>query len=94
VTNKIPDATTVAFFRKQMRKAGVNEQLFEWFEAYFRSQGLQARGDQIFDLTLVSVPKNRNTRKENKEIKAGGLPETWDENLDRFQQKNLDARGL
>jgi hypothetical protein len=29
---------------------------------------------------------------ENKEIKAGMLPEGWDENLDRLQQKDLDAR--
>ena len=26
------------------------------------------------------------------EIKAGRLPEGWDENLDRLQQKDLDAR--
>lgn len=47
VMNSIPDATTVAFFRERLRKAGVNEELFEMFEGYLRSQGLQARGGQI-----------------------------------------------
>ena len=92
VMNSIPDATTVAFFRERLRKAGVIEELFEMFEGYLRSQGLQARGGQIIDATLVPVPKQRNTRDENKEIKAGRLPEGWDENPHRLQQKDLDAR--
>ena len=41
VMNSTPDATTVAFFRERLRKAGVIEELFEMFEAYLRSQGLQ-----------------------------------------------------
>lgn len=92
VMNNIPDATTVAFFRERLRKAGVIEELFEKFEEYLRSQGLQARGGQIIDATLVPVPKQRNSREENKEIKAGRLPDGWDNNPDRLQQKDLDAR--
>ena len=92
VMNSIPDATTIAFFRERLRKAGVIEELFEMFEAYLRSQGLQARGGQIIDATLVPVPKQRNTREENAEIKAGRLPNGWDLNPDRLQQKDLDAR--
>lgn len=88
----ISDASTVAFFRERLRKAGVIDELFEMFEGNLRSQGLQARGGQIIDATLVPVPKQRNIREENKEIKAGRLPEGWDENPDRLQQKDLDAR--
>jgi len=92
VMSSIPDATTVAFFRDRLLKAGVIEELFEMFESYLRSQGLQARGGQIIDATLVPVPKQRNTREENEEIKAGRLPEGWDKNPDRLRQKDLDAR--
>jgi IS5 family transposase len=80
--NSIPDVTTTAFFRERLRKAEVIEELFEMFEAYLRSQGLQARGGQIIHATLVPVPKQRNTRDEIKEIKAGRLLEGWDENPD------------
>jgi IS5 family transposase len=92
VMNDIPDATTVAFFRERLRKAGVIEELFEKFEGYLRDQGLEARGGQIIDATLVPVPKQRNSREENNEIKAGRLPDGWDENPHRLQQKDLDAR--
>ena len=92
VMNSIPDATTIAFFRERLRKAEVIEELFDMFEAHLRSQGLQARGGQILDATLVPVPKQRNTGEENKDIKAGRLPEGWDDNADRLQQKDLDAR--
>jgi len=60
VMNSFPDATTFAFFRERLRKSGVIE-LFEMFEAYLRPQGLQARGSQIIDATLVPVPKQRNS---------------------------------
>jgi hypothetical protein len=49
VMNSIPNATTVAFFRERLRKAGVIEELFEMLVGYLRSQGLQARGRQIID---------------------------------------------
>ena len=84
--NSIPDATTIAFVRELLRKAGVIEELFKMFETYLRSQGIQAHGGQIFDGTLVPIPKQRNTREEDKEIKAGRLPEGWDENPDRLQK--------
>ena len=74
VMNNIPDTTTIALFRERLRKAEVIEELFEMFEAYLRSQGLQARGGQIIDATLDPVPKQRNTREENAEIKVGKLP--------------------
>ena len=90
--NDIPDATTVAFFRECLCKAGVIKELFEMFEGYLRNQGLEARGGQIIDATLVPVPKQRNTREENKDIKADRLPNGWEEKANRLQQMDLDAR--
>ena len=55
VINDIPDATTMAFFRERLRKANVIDELFEMFESYLRDQGLEARGGQIIDATLVPV---------------------------------------
>ena len=54
--NDILDATILAFCRKRLHKAGVIEEPFEKFESYLRAQGLQARGGQIIDATLVPVP--------------------------------------
>lgn len=92
VINSIPDATTVAFFRERLRKAGVIEGLFDHFEKHLRAQGLEARGGQIIDATLVPVPKQRNTRTENEAIKQDKLPEGWEDRPNRLQQKDLEAR--
>lgn len=92
VMNSTPDGTTVFFFKERLCKAGVIEELFEIFESYLRSQGLQAGGDQVINATLVPAPTQRNTRKENKERKAGKQPKTCHENPDRLQRNTLDDR--
>ena len=92
VMNDIPDATTVAFFRERLRKANVIEELFEMFESYLRDQGLEARGGQIIDATLVPVPKQRNSREDNKEVTANRLQSGWNKSPKRLQQRDLDAR--
>jgi IS5 family transposase len=92
VMDAIPDATTVALFRERLRKAELIEEIFEKFEGFLREQGLEARGGQILDATLVPVPKQRNTRCENEAIKHGQMPDGWDESPERLRQKDLDAR--
>ena len=92
VMDAIPDATTVSLFREGLREAGVIEELFEMFHEYLKSQGMVARGGQIIDATLVPVPKQRNRREENEEIKRGKAPEEWKENPNRLRQKDLDDR--
>jgi IS5 family transposase len=92
VMNSISDATTIAFFRERLLRPEVIEGLFEMFEAYLLSQCLQARGGQIVDSTLVPVPRQRRIREEKAEIKAGRLPEGWDETPDRLCQRDFDAR--
>lgn len=92
VMNSIPDATTVAFFRERLRKAGVIEELFDRFEEYLRAHGLEARGGQIIDATLVHIPRQRNTRAKNKAIKQGKLHEGWEDKPTRLRQLDLYAR--
>ena len=67
VMNDIPDVTTVALLREQLRKAGVIEELFQQFDGYLHEQGIEAHGEQIIDATLIPVPKQRNSRNQNKD---------------------------
>jgi IS5 family transposase len=90
--NTIPDANTIAFFRERLRKAGVIGELFDRFEDHLRAKGLEARGGQIIDATLVPVPKQRNSREDNKTMKDGAIPETWLGKPSRLRQKDTDAR--
>jgi IS5 family transposase len=66
VMNTIQYATTMAFFRERLHKAGVIDGLIERFEEHLRSHGLEARGGQIIDATLLPFPsietQGRRTR--------------------------------
>jgi transposase, IS5 family len=56
------------------------------------SQGLFPKNGSVVDATFVEVPRQRNTRHENQQIKEGGIPEEWRENPDKMAQKDVDAR--
>jgi IS5 family transposase len=86
----VPDAKTIWLFREQLTEAGVIEKAFQQFEAYLCEQGFTARKGQIVDASIVAVPKQRNNREENKQIKQGEIPEDWSEQKKR--QKDTDAR--
>src|SRR5882724_5065431 len=75
----VPDATTIWLFREALAEAGLIDQLF-------------ARFGQIIDATIVSVPKQRNTKEENEAIKAGKTPEGWEKQPAKNAQKDKDAR--
>ena len=49
-----------------------------------------AMKSQIVDASIVNVPKQRNSREENRRIQEGENPEDWPENKRR--RKDLDAR--
>jgi hypothetical protein len=49
-------------------------------------------GGQIIDATLVAAPKQRNTDGEKAAIKAGEIPEEWQDKPARLRQKDRDAR--
>src|SRR5258708_29898126 len=75
----VPDATTIWLFREALAEAGLIDQLFERFGQHLEAEGYIARGGQIIDATIVSVPKQRKTKEENAAIKAGKTPEGWEE---------------
>jgi hypothetical protein len=76
---RVPDAKTIWLFREQLKEAGLVEELFKKFDRYLQESGVAARKGQIVDASIVSVPKQRNTREENTEIKGGGKSGDWNE---------------
>ena len=75
--DKVPDAKTVWLYREQLSQAGVIDALFDDFDGYLKTQGYQAMGGQIIDASIVAVPKQRNNRAENAQIKQGETPKDW-----------------
>src|SRR5262245_27489686 len=88
----VPDATTIWLFREALAQAGLIDKLFERFGQHLEAEGYIARGGQIIDATIVSVPKQRNTKEENETIKAGKTPEEWEQQPAKNAQKDKNAR--
>jgi IS5 family transposase len=88
----VPDATTIWLFREALVEAGLIDKLFELFEQHLAGKGFIARGGQIIDATIVSAPKQRNTREENETVKAGRTPKDWEKKPAKTSQKDKDAR--
>ena len=88
--DRVPDAKTIWLFREQLREAKLIKKLFRQFDQFLRNSGFAAKKGQIIDASIVSAPKQRNSRDENKKIKEGGIPEDWD--LAKRRQKDMDAR--
>ena len=90
--DRVPDAKTVWLYREGLAQAGMVEALFKQFDGYLARQGYIARGGQILDASIVPVPRNHNTRDENKAIKNGEVPEDWADKPAKRSQKDVDAR--
>ena len=91
IANKVPDSTTIWLFRENLTNAGVIDKLFALFNKQLESKNLITKTGCIVDASFVEVPRQRNTRDENKEIKNGKIPENWD-NPKKISQKDTDAR--
>lgn len=90
IGDRVPDAKTIWLYREQLGEAKLVKRLFKKFDRYLREQGFKARKGQIVDASIVSVPIQRNSREENKQIKDGTIPENWNEAKSR--QKDVHAR--
>ena len=92
--DRVPDAKTVWLFRDRLKALDMVEVLFARFHQQLAKQGYIAQAGQIVDATFVEVPRQRNSREENAQIKAGEVPPAWDEPKAKAmrRQKDTDAR--
>ena len=92
LADAVPDAKTFWEFRQKIGAAEGFRQLFETFNEHLRRQGLFTKEGRIIDATFVEVPKQRNSREENAQIKAGQVPPDWPAQRAKLAQKDTDAR--
>src|SRR5438105_40120 len=88
----VPDAKTLWLYREALAKAGAVEELFDLFDGFLKNKGYLARGGQIIDATIVSAPKQHNSREDNETLKEGETPEDWKSKPAKTRQKDKDAR--
>jgi IS5 family transposase len=91
LSDKAPDRTSIWEFRELLKAGFVYDELFELFNAKMESLGVITRKGSILDASFIDVPRQRNTREENKTIKEGGVPEAWQDAPHKLSQKDTDA---
>ncbi len=91
--DRVPDAKTIWLFRDMLTKANIMRELFDVFNKQLEDAHLITRTGTIVDATFVDAPRQRNSKDENDERRAGNIPEEWQkpENKNKLRQKDLDA---
>ena len=87
----VPDAKTIWAFSEQLQELELEQKLFDRFEEELDKQGFKAKSGLIVDGTFVEVPRQRNSKEENAQIKVGEVPERIVSNPHVLAQKDLEA---
>ena len=92
IADDIPDSRTVWKFKEQLVDLNLIELIFNIFLTQIENLGMILNEGKIIDASFIEVPKQRNTKEENKQIKQGGIPESIKKNPHKKAQKDTDAR--
>ncbi|MDR2971352.1 MAG: IS5 family transposase [Bacteroidales bacterium] len=92
IADDIPDSRTVWHFREQLTDLGLVDDLFSLFIKELEKLNLIVNEGKIIDASFVEVPRQRNSRDENAQIKEDEIPETFTVNPHKLSQKDTDAR--
>ncbi|CAM3990831.1 IS5 family transposase [Flavobacterium branchiophilum] len=92
IADDIPNSKTVWNFREQMVNLELVDVVFALFLKELEQLGLVVNEGKIIDASFIEVPNQRNSRDENKQIKEGETPKSFEENPNKKEQKDLDAR--
>lgn len=92
LSDVVPDQKTIWLFRETLVNKGKIKKLFRRFERHLLKAGLTGHEGKIIDASFVDVPRQRNSREENEEIKQGKIPKSFKESENRLEQKDTDAR--
>ena len=92
ISDDVPDSRTVWKFREQLTDLGLVEELFALFLNELSRLDLIVNEGKIIDASFVEVPRQRNNREENKQIKEGEIPDRIKANPHVESHKDLDAR--
>lgn len=92
LVSDVPDAKTIWSFADALAQAGLAKQLFERFTTILQVMGIAMKSGQLIDASFIEVPKQRNTREENELIKQDAVPIDWQDEPNKREQKDTDAR--
>ncbi len=92
IADDVPDSRTVWNFKEQLTDLEIIEPLFDLFLKELDTLGLVVNEGKIIDASFVEVPRQRNSRDDNKKIKNNEIPEDWKDKPRKLSQKDIEAR--
>jgi len=96
LNDRVPDEKTIWAFKEQLKQNDTDKALFAMLTKKLEDEAIITREGSLIDASFVEVPKQRNTRDENKTIKEGEIPEEWKGKdkaaVNKRRQKDTDAR--
>ena len=92
IADDIPDSKTIWLFRERLTDLELVEGLFALFLSELEKLNLIVNQGKIVDASFVEVPRQRNNKEDNKQIKEGEIPERFEKNPHVKSQKDTDAR--
>ena len=99
IGDDVPDEKTIWLFKENLKEKGLSKRLFDLFSSLLLQNNIVAKEGSIVDATFVDVPRQRNKKEHNQDIKQGGVPIEFakkDKNGKRSKlcQKDTDARWM
>ena len=90
--DRVPDEKTIWLFAEQLKNLELEQDLFDRFGDELDTSGFAVKSGLIVDGSFVEVPRQRNSKEENEQIKKGEIPELFSANPHVLAQKDCDAR--
>lgn len=97
IGDNVPDEKTIWLFKEQLKEKNLAKTLFDTFTDKLTSTGVVAKEGTLVDASFIKVPKQRNKRSDNSDIKKGAIPLEFAKkdkngNRSKLSQKDCDAR--
>lgn len=91
-SHRVPDCNTIWNFKQGLAKDDNEKKLFDLFYKILEEKKLIVNEGKMVDASFHEVPRQRNSREENKEIKEGKTPQEWEGDKHKLSHKDVDAR--
>jgi len=91
LADDVPDSKTVWHFSECLTDLELVRTLFDLFHEQLEKLGLIVNEGKIIDVSFVEVPRQHNSREENKKIKEGEGTELWQDKPHKKCQEDVDA---
>lgn len=99
IGDTVPEEKAVCLLKEHLKEKELSKKLFDLFTGQLLSHGIVAKEGNIVDASFVDVPRQRNSREENADIKKAAVPFEFAKkdkngNHRRLTQKDSDARWM